>query len=477
MLEPDKKPTGISISVLLVVAIGGLVLLATGAVLLLSGYANFKNTTELVLNTAQSSMEELEEDVTQHLRPAQELVEYLARQAADSNFDPAIKQETVLVLSGALAAAPQISRVAVWQPDGRELMLERDKAGKLIFEADPNQNLPALKRFLARIKAGGETTWNQPFRVANATLVTVVTPLYRGNQFLGAAGAAISLQELSALVSRVSKASGPNGFILYGSSHILAHRHLPSLSRSGLSEQNPLHEVAKPGDPVIDKFLTRPDGYSPPDKSFTVRDFDVGKKGYVVLSREFSEFGPVPWTLGLYSPRSNWDTQLSRLGRSIIGGLVLLMLAILAAFVLARRIAAPVRSTAQAAVKVGALDLEQIEPLPPSRITELNNQAIAFNQMLDGLKWFQTYVPRQLVRRLVRQREQATIESREQKLTVMFTDIIGFTAMSETRSPAEIAELLNRHFEVLYQCIEAEGGTLDKYIGDAAMAFWGAPEE
>ena len=37
--------------------------------------------------------------------------------------------------------------------------------------------------------------------------------------------------------------------------------------------------------------------------------------------------------------------------------------------------------------------------------------------------------------------------------------------------------MLNRHFEVLYQCIEAEGGTLDKYIGDAAMAFWGAPEE
>ncbi len=59
----------------------------------------------------------------------------------------------------------------------------------------------------------------------------------------------------------------------------------------------------------------------------------------------------------------------------------------------------------------------------------------------------------------------------------MFTDIVGFTAMSENKTPTEIAEMLNRHFEVLYQCIEAEGGTLDKYIGDAAMAFWGAPEE
>ena len=60
---------------------------------------------------------------------------------------------------------------------------------------------------------------------------------------------------------------------------------------------------------------------------------------------------------------------------------------------------------------------------------------------------------------------------------IVFTDIVGFTAMSENKTPTEIAEMLNRHFEVLYQCIEAEGGTLDKYIGDAAMAFWGAPEE
>ncbi|NNE21389.1 MAG: adenylate/guanylate cyclase domain-containing protein, partial [Rhizobiales bacterium] len=357
------------------------------------------------------------------------------------------------------------------------LMLERDKTGKLIFEAEANQNAPELKRFLDRIRAGRETTWNQPFRVADATLVTVVAPLYRGSEFLGVAGAAISLQELSALVSALGTSTGPVGFILYGNDHVLAHRNLPLLPTSGLGEHNPMHKIAALGDPVIDRFVTRPQGYSPPDKSFTVHDFEIGDLGYVVLSRRFAEFGPVPWTLGLYSPRSNWDAQLSRLGRSIIGGLILLVLAIVAAIVLARRIAAPVRSTAEAAVKIGALDLDQIEPLPPSRITELNNQATAFNQMLDGLKWFQTYVPRQLVRRLVRQREKATVVSREQDLTVMFTDIVGFTAMSETKSPTEIAEMLNRHFEVLYQCIEAEGGTLDKYIGDAAMAFWGAPEE
>jgi len=65
---------------------------------------------------------------------------------------------------------------------------------------------------------------------------------------------------------------------------------------------------------------------------------------------------------------------------------------------------------------------------------------------------------------------------REAELTVMFTDIIGFTAQSENMPAAEVAEFLNHHFDMVNSAIEAQGGTLDKYIGDSAMAFWGAPE-
>lgn len=59
----------------------------------------------------------------------------------------------------------------------------------------------------------------------------------------------------------------------------------------------------------------------------------------------------------------------------------------------------------------------------------------------------------------------------------MFTDIVGFTASSEAKKPGEIAEELSQHFEIINQCIEKESGTLDKYIGDAVMAFWGAQEK
>ena len=59
----------------------------------------------------------------------------------------------------------------------------------------------------------------------------------------------------------------------------------------------------------------------------------------------------------------------------------------------------------------------------------------------------------------------------------MFTDIRAFSTLAEKMRPYEIAELLNRHFNLLAGCIEAESGTVDKYIGDCIMAFWGAPEE
>ena len=63
------------------------------------------------------------------------------------------------------------------------------------------------------------------------------------------------------------------------------------------------------------------------------------------------------------------------------------------------------------------------------------------------------------------------------EISVLFSDIRGFTTMSETTSPEEIVEMLNVHFTVMADIILKHNGTIDKYIGDAVMAFWGAPIE
>lgn len=66
-------------------------------------------------------------------------------------------------------------------------------------------------------------------------------------------------------------------------------------------------------------------------------------------------------------------------------------------------------------------------------------------------------------------------EGSSREITVLFSDIRGFTTLSETRPPEEIVRLLNRYFDTQVEAIFEESGTLDKFIGDAIMAFWGAP--
>ena len=60
-------------------------------------------------------------------------------------------------------------------------------------------------------------------------------------------------------------------------------------------------------------------------------------------------------------------------------------------------------------------------------------------------------------------------------VSVLFLDLVGFTALSEARDPEEVRDLLSRYFDVCRALIERYGGTVEKFIGDAVMAVWGAP--
>jgi adenylate cyclase len=94
--------------------------------------------------------------------------------------------------------------------------------------------------------------------------------------------------------------------------------------------------------------------------------------------------------------------------------------------------------------------------------------------MAQGLAAFRKYIPADLVKRLISEGNKATLGGAVRPMSVMFVDMAGFTGMSE-RLGDRIIPQLSRYFDAVSTEIQACDGTIDKFIGDAVMAFWGAP--
>jgi len=94
-------------------------------------------------------------------------------------------------------------------------------------------------------------------------------------------------------------------------------------------------------------------------------------------------------------------------------------------------------------------------------------------RQLTGL--FGQYVPPELVEEMSRDPENYSMAGRKAELTVLFSDVRGFTTISEGLEPDELASLMNQYLGAMTIVVRKHRGTLDKYIGDAIMAFWGAP--
>src|SRR5690554_807043 len=88
---------------------------------------------------------------------------------------------------------------------------------------------------------------------------------------------------------------------------------------------------------------------------------------------------------------------------------------------------------------------------------------------------FGRYIPPELVQDIVAHPEAQDMQGQEKELTVLFSDIRGFTSFSEKIPPAELTTVMNRLLTPVTKAIHAHQGTIDKYMGDAVMAFWGAP--
>ncbi len=467
----------ITMTTLLVGAVGVLVSGTVILVIVLSALANFRNTIDLVYYVSQQAMDSLERDIRGHLSPAANLVRQLAVRVESGRISPSDNEAIARFASGGFASAPQIAGLMAWDKDFKEIEVLRSGSRTISLKVGSVHNQNLARKIATELHKHGRSQWGAPFREEDMTIVNVLMPLTSKGKFAGMAASGVTISELSAFLKQDTQNYDVTPFILYDGDLVLAHPVLAETEgkRGVLSKDDGLVPLARFPDPVMAQFKKAEIRAHPQEAAFTLYQLEIADEDYIFLTREISGFSDKPWTIGVYSKTGRFDEQFGRLGFSIAAGVGLLLLSILLVWFMARRIAEPVKQISDAAERVSALDLTDVPRLTSSRVIELDSQANAFNRMTSALRLFETYVPRQLVRRMLRDPE-TQAAPHEEVLTVMFVDVVGFTAASEHMSPSEVAQMLNAYFTVVNRCIDAEGGTVDKYIGDAVMAFWGAPE-
>ena len=85
------------------------------------------------------------------------------------------------------------------------------------------------------------------------------------------------------------------------------------------------------------------------------------------------------------------------------------------------------------------------------------------------------YLPRDIANQIMRDPERLALRGEKKQIYAMFTDLEGFTKLSHSITPEQLSNLLNRYLDILSETVLRHGGTIDKFVGDAVVAFWGAP--
>ncbi len=142
----------------------------------------------------------------------------------------------------------------------------------------------------------------------------------------------------------------------------------------------------------------------------------------------------------------------------------------------AQRISKPIRLISQEMDEIAAFRIKGDTP-QTSILHEISVMQSSMNSMKRGLRSFGKYVPVDVVSRLFKTRREATLGFERANVTVFFSDIAGFTPISETLDAEELTTLLNEYLNEMSDVVLKHEGYLNKYVGDAIMAVFGAPLE
>jgi adenylate cyclase len=375
-----------------------------------------------------------------------------------------------------------------WDANHKEAQRRVDSYKAITGDIEFEQRLFAPSQFdasqqpwYARAMASDKPVWSdiRLFPTETKPAIAISSQLKVYDKFQGIICVAIELERLSQFLAGIQVARTGTVAIVDAEGHIVA---APELAEKSNENATVSAATTVMNDAVRDKLnkvamealhhFGMQLGEIHATMSWDYRS-TLDRDNYFVT---FTPLGFNGWLVATVIPASDFLAEVEHKTRRLawILGFFTLAVATGAVWFARTAIAEPLRRVTAELRHIENFELARVQRMN-SFLSEIDRLSGALVHMASGLTSFQKYVPTELVRRLLRQGIEAKPGGTHLPISVMFTDLAGFTALSEKLGDAVVpvlADYLSRMSPII-----AEGrGTIDKFIGDAIMAFWGAPE-
>jgi len=335
---------------------------------------------------------------------------------------------------------------------------------------------PRERPWYTKVKNEKKSTWSDAyifFSGDQKTLgLTSAAPVFGADkQLLGVFGVDVSLAEISKFLAKQQVSENGLSFIVDQHDMIIAYPHLKTLYEK-TGEWGKLIDIHK----LPSVWLLQ--SYNEYQKTkMTNFSYEYNGENYLAAYNNVPRFLDKKWKIAIIAPEDDFvgvvrEAQFITIAISV----GVLLLGILLILNVSRRISVPIKKLALETKEITMFNFQQKTRLH-SRIKEVDLMSEALEAMRNSLISFERYVPSTLVKRLVKTGKVAKLGGSKTEITAFFTDIENFTSISEQISPEDMMVYLCDYFDEMTKIILAKEGTVDKYIGDAIMAFWGAPIE
>ncbi|MEP3047250.1 MAG: adenylate/guanylate cyclase domain-containing protein [Hyphomicrobiales bacterium] len=331
------------------------------------------------------------------------------------------------------------------------------------------------KRLWYRVtKAADTLTISDPDLFATLSLVgfTIAAPIYWEDELSGIVAIDLTLDGLSSYLADRKVSSNSIGFILDSHGNIIANSKERTVTQK-VGDALRLTHVTEWADQLIGVVYSQRKIQDHGSQSYFVRH---DGKDYVASLKPIESVADKDWQIFVIAPLDDFNAEIKLNNRRMLFiGLGATILQILIIWFLAQKLSTPLERLASSVESIRDLRQETITDLPKTRIREISMLSRAVETLDTAIRSFASFVPVSLVRDLLQSEQKLEIGGSSRFLTIFFSDIEGFSDLSEKIPSKELVQRVSDYLNIATKSVNREAGTIDKFIGDGVMAFWGAP--